>query len=87
MVFLYKDPEGNNVFVAHGEPAVTCNTRTIETTLPFEGHDSRRDGQNIDTLRQRIQFLEDQLAEHNAACLQVGLDTINLMLVMCSIFV
>ena len=72
MVALYKDPEGNKVFVAHREAAMTCTTHTLETTLHFERQDGRENGQNIDTLRQRIQYLEDQLAEHNAASPQVG---------------
>lgn len=70
MVSLYKDPEGNNVFVAHGE----SSARTLETNLHFERCDNRQDGQNIDALRQRIQFLEDQLAEHNTVCLQVDFE-------------
>ena len=75
MVSLYKDPDGNNVFVAHEEAAMTRSTRTPETTLHFERQNGREDGQNMDALRQRIQYLEDQLAEHNAVCLQVGFGT------------
>ena len=61
MVSLYRDPDGNTVFVTHEE----AMTRTLETTL-------RQDGPDMDALRQRIQYLEDQLAEHNTLCPQVG---------------
>ena len=69
MVALYKDPDGDNVFVAHGEAAMTRSTRTLETTLHFERQNGRENGQNADALRQRIQYLENQIAEHNAVCL------------------
>ena len=66
MVSLYKDPDGDNVFVAH-EEVMTC---TLETTL----HSERQDGQDMDALRQRINYLEDQLAKHNPVCHQVGFE-------------
>ena len=75
MLSLYKDPDGNNVFAAHEEAAMTRSTRTLETTLHFERQNGGEDGQNVDALRQRIQYLEDQLAEHNTVCLQVGFGT------------
>ncbi len=78
MVALYKDPHGDNVFVAHGEADMTRSTRTLETTLHFERQNGRENSQDTDALRQRIQYLEKQLAEHNTytctVCLQVGFD-------------
>ena len=77
MVALYKDPDGDNVFVAHGEAATTRSTCMLETTLHFERQNGGENGQNTDALRQRIQHLESQLAEHNAVCLQVHFDAKN----------
>lgn len=66
MVALYKDPDGDNVFTDHRETAMSRSSRMFETISYFERQDGGENGQSIDALRQRIQNLEGQLAEHNA---------------------
>ena len=55
MVSLYKDPEGDKVFTAHNK---TLEIHTVPSCLKLDTESE------VDTLKQKIRQLEDQLKEH-----------------------
>ena len=62
---LYKDPDGANIFVAHDK------TLGVQTTTSQHGRQAS--SEDVDTLKQRVKWLEDELTKHNVSDLMSSL--------------
>ena len=74
MVSLYKDPDGDTVFSAHNK---TLGIHTVTNFLATERPDTQSD---VETLKQRIEQLENQLKELMVKFLYHNLTIIILLL-------